>query len=82
MTWSVTSPATPITASSAAPGWPGCRPSSTTAGRPELRLGPPCQPGGATAWVAPARTAAGNRVVLKVGWWHDEAAHEADGLRA
>jgi streptomycin 6-kinase len=47
-----------------------------------LRLGPPFQPGGAASWVAPARTAAGDRVVLKVGWWHDEAAHEADGLRA
>jgi streptomycin 6-kinase len=48
----------------------------------ELRVGPPFQPGGAASWVAPARTAAGDRVVLKVGWWHDEAAHEADGLRA
>jgi streptomycin 6-kinase len=48
----------------------------------ELRLVPPFQPGAAASWVAPARTAAGDRVVLKVGWWHDEAAHEADGLRA
>jgi len=47
-----------------------------------LRVGRPFQPGGAASWVAPARTAAGERVVLKVGWWHDEAAHEADGLRA
>jgi streptomycin 6-kinase len=47
-----------------------------------LQLGRPFQPGGAASWVAPAHTAAGDRVVLKVGWWHDEAVHEADGLRA
>ena len=46
-----------------------------------LRLGLPFQPGGCASWVAPARTAAGERVVLKIGWWHDEAQHEA-GLRA
>jgi streptomycin 6-kinase len=34
------------------------------------------------AWVTPARTATGDRVVLKLGWTHDEALHEADGLRA
>jgi streptomycin 6-kinase len=37
--------------------------------------------GGASAWVAPARTADGLDAVLKVGWTHDEALHEADGLR-
>jgi len=46
-----------------------------------LRLGRPYQPGGATSWVAPARTGAGDRLVLKVGWRHPEALHEADGLR-
>lgn len=47
-----------------------------------LVVGSPFQPGGSTSWVAPARTAAGALVVLKVGWRHDEALHEADGLRA
>jgi streptomycin 6-kinase len=46
-----------------------------------LKLGEPFQPGGQTAWVAPARTAAGGDLVLKVAWRHTEAAHEADGLR-
>jgi streptomycin 6-kinase len=45
-----------------------------------LRLGTPFQSGPAS-WVAPARTAAGERVVLKAGWLHEEARHEADGLR-
>lgn len=52
------------------------------AARWSLRLGPPFQPGGRAAWVAPARDAAGRDVVLKVAWEHDEALHEADGLRA
>jgi streptomycin 6-kinase len=47
-----------------------------------LRLGQPYQPGGRSAWVAPVVDAAGRDLVLKVGWWHDEAAHEAEGLRA
>lgn len=47
-----------------------------------LQVAQPFQPGGAASWVAPARSAAGDRVVLKVGWWHDEAVHEAEGLRA
>jgi streptomycin 6-kinase len=47
-----------------------------------LTIGPPFQPGGQTAWVAPARDAAGADLVLKVAWPHPEAAHEADGLRA
>jgi streptomycin 6-kinase len=47
-----------------------------------LRLGEPFQPGGCSSWVAPAADPAGRDVVLKVGWCHDEAAHEADGLRA
>jgi streptomycin 6-kinase len=47
-----------------------------------LHLGEPFQPGGRSAWVAPATDPAGRELVLKVGGWHDEAAHEADGLRA
>ena len=46
-----------------------------------LDLGRPFQPGGSASWVAPVRNAAGERLVLKVGWRHDEALHEADGLR-
>ena len=47
----------------------------------ELALGDPFQPGGACAWVAPARTARGERVVLKVGWLHSEAVGEPQVLR-
>ena len=47
-----------------------------------LRAGEPFQPGGETAWVAPVHDATGAPLVLKVGWRHTEAAHEADGLRA
>jgi len=61
-----------------------------------LTVGEPFQPGGQTAWVAPARAAVGADLtlagadlvlaradlVLKVAWPHPEAAHEADGLRA
>jgi len=46
-----------------------------------LQLEAPFQPGGQTAWVAPARDAQGGEMVLKVGWRHPEAAHEADALR-
>ena len=46
-----------------------------------VTAGPPFQPGGRTAWVAPARTPAGGNLVLKLAWHHAEAAHEADGLR-
>jgi streptomycin 6-kinase len=52
------------------------------AGRWSLRVEPPFQPGGRCAWVAAGVDAAGREVALKVAWWHDEAAHEADGLRA
>ena len=38
------------------------------ADRWSLRLGPPFQPGGQTAWVAPARDADDQPVVLKVSW--------------
>jgi streptomycin 6-kinase len=50
------------------------------AGQWELELDDPFEPGGCSAWVAPARTATGARVVLKVGWVHPEATHEAAGL--
>jgi streptomycin 6-kinase len=46
-----------------------------------IEVGDPFLPGGATAWVAPARDEAGTDLALKVGWPHPEAAHEADGLR-
>jgi streptomycin 6-kinase len=46
-----------------------------------LLVGEPFQPGGVTAWVAPARGAAGDDLVLKVAWRHPEGEHEADGLR-
>lgn len=48
----------------------------------ELELGDAFEPGGYCAWVAPARTPAGDDVVLKVAWGHWEADHEAEGLRA
>jgi streptomycin 6-kinase len=47
----------------------------------QIVVGDPFLPGGATAWVAPARDHAGRDLVLKVCWRHPEAAHEADGLR-
>lgn len=47
-----------------------------------LQVAEPFQPGGQTAWVAPARDAVGTRLVLKVAWRHPEAEHEVDGLRA
>jgi streptomycin 6-kinase len=47
-----------------------------------LTLEAPFTVGGSASWVAPARTSTGERVVLKLGWTHEEALHEADGLRA
>jgi len=47
-----------------------------------LSVGAPFQPGGQTAWVAPARDSGGADLVVKVAWRHDEALHEAAGLRA
>lgn len=47
-----------------------------------LTLDPPFQPGGETAWVAPARDADGRDLVLKVGRRHTEGEHEVEGLRA
>ena len=45
-----------------------------------LTVGQPFEPGGQTAWVAPAVTATGDPRVVKIGWRHYEAEHEADGL--
>src|SRR5947208_12300445 len=55
---------------------------AAVAERWSLTVGAPFQPGGQTAWVAPVRDAAGTDLVLKVGWRHPEALHEAEGLRA
>jgi streptomycin 6-kinase len=46
----------------------------------ELELGDPYLPGGQCAWVAPAWSSTSDELVLKVGWRHREAEHEADGL--
>lgn len=54
---------------------------TTMAGRWRLQLGSPFEPGGQCAWVAPARSATGEDLVLKLGWRHDEALHEADALQ-
>jgi streptomycin 6-kinase len=51
------------------------------AARWSLVLDPPFTIGGSASWVAPASTRTGERVVLKLGWTHEEALHEADGLR-
>jgi hypothetical protein len=47
-----------------------------------LDVGSPYQPGGRCAWVAPVRDLTGRNLALKVAWSHDEAIHEAEGLRA
>ena len=47
------------------------------ADRWSLTIDEPFEPGGQCSWVAPV----GDDRVLKVGWPHDEAEHEADGLR-
>jgi streptomycin 6-kinase len=47
-----------------------------------LTIGEPYRPGGSCSWVAPVATSAGEQLVLKVAWAHEEAMHEADGLRA
>jgi streptomycin 6-kinase len=47
-----------------------------------LSVGEPFQPGGQTAWVAPARSQAGGDLVLKLAWRHPEGEHEAEALRA
>jgi streptomycin 6-kinase len=47
-----------------------------------LTVGPAFQPGGHTAYVAPALTTGGEDRVLKIMWRHPEADHEPDALRA
>jgi streptomycin 6-kinase len=47
----------------------------------DLYLGQPYEPGGTSAWVAPADGPEGESYVLKVFWRHFEAEHEAEGLR-
>lgn len=54
----------------------------SVAERWDLRLGDPYEPGGQCSWVAPVLNACGEHLVLKVGWRHPEAAHEADALRS
>lgn len=46
----------------------------------ELALGEPYQ-GATAAWIAPVQGRDGEELVLKVGWRHMEAEHEADALR-
>jgi streptomycin 6-kinase len=46
----------------------------------ELELGQPYVPSGECAWVAQVRGAAGEALVLKVGWRHPEAEREGDAL--
>jgi streptomycin 6-kinase len=46
-----------------------------------VEVGEPFQPGGHTAWVAPARRDARDDLVVKVLWRHPEAEHEAEGLK-
>jgi streptomycin 6-kinase len=50
------------------------------ADRWNLEVGEPFLPGGLTSWVAPARTAEGRELVLKITWAHFEGLHEAEGL--
>jgi streptomycin 6-kinase len=47
-----------------------------------LELGQRFESGQTGSYVAAVRRAGGQRAVLKIGWPHDEAVHEADGLRA
>lgn len=66
-------------------GWLAALPARVgeLARRWDLEVGEPFQPGGQTAWVAPAQLrAGGDDLVLKVAWRHMEAQHEAEGLRA
>jgi streptomycin 6-kinase len=50
------------------------------ADRWDLQIGDPFEPGGECSWVAPVERS-GEQLVLKVGWRHPEADHEADALR-
>lgn len=65
-------------------GWLETLPATvqTLEARWSLTVGDPYQPGGSTAWVAPARHVGGAELVLKLAWPHPEATDEAKGLRA
>jgi streptomycin 6-kinase len=47
-----------------------------------LDLDEPFEPGGNCSWVAPGTDRDGREIVLKVGWHHTEALHEAEALAA
>src|ERR1700722_8636969 len=47
-----------------------------------LELDEPFEPGGNCSWVAPGTDRDGREIVLKVGWHHTEALHEAEALAA
>jgi streptomycin 6-kinase len=65
------------------PTWVAALPEAieAIAARWALTLGAPFRPGGYCAWVAPARDRTGRELILKVGWRHLEAEHEAEALR-
>ncbi|GAB3598526.1 hypothetical protein GCM10027446_29090 [Angustibacter peucedani] len=69
--------------SPASPEWFEALPDVVTglAQRWRLELGPRFE-GGTASWVALARDERGDDLVLKVGWRHWEADHEAEGLHA
>ena len=64
--------------------WLGTLPEAISAARAEwdLTVGPPFEPGGQCAWVAPALDPNGQRLALKVGWRHAEAEYEPEALAA
>jgi streptomycin 6-kinase len=53
---------------------------STLRDRWELEIFPAFEPRGFSSWAAPARRRSGEDVVVKIGWPHFEAEHEAEGL--
>jgi streptomycin 6-kinase len=63
--------------------WVDSLPDVTAAAAAEwgLVVGEPYEPGGRSAWIAPAVDRGGRPVVLKLGWRHFEAEHEAEALR-
>jgi streptomycin 6-kinase len=65
------------------PGWLATLPKTIRdlEERWSLTIGRPFEPGGQTAWVAPAQDASGGDLVIKLLLRHTEAAHEADALR-
>ncbi len=48
----------------------------------DLSVDEPYKPGGQCAWVAPVLDSRGRKLVLKLGWRHPEAEHEAEALTA